>query len=77
MPKKSFLTPLGFVRQNNSPKPYYCSPSIIIKGNFHLSKHLRERFYRFFQTINNDMMKYIVKTLIEQLIFGLPGSQKS
>jgi len=76
MQKKSFLTPLGLVRQYNSPKPYF-SPSIIIKGNFHLSKHLRERFYRFFQTINNDMMKYIVTTLIQQIMFGLPGSQKS
>ena len=47
MKKKSFLTPLGLVRQYNSPKPY-CSPSIIIQGNFHLSKHLNERFDRFF-----------------------------
>ena len=39
--KKSFLTPQGLVRQYNSPKPY-CSPSIIIQGNFHLSKHPNE-----------------------------------
>ena len=39
--KKSFLTPLGLVRQYDSP--------IIIQGNFHLSKHPRERFDRFFQ----------------------------
>jgi len=45
--KRSFLTPLGIVRQYNSPKPY-CSPSIIIQGNFHLSKHPREKFDRFF-----------------------------
>ena len=45
--KKSFLTPLGFVRQYNSPKPY-CSRSIIIQGNFHLSKHPNEWFDRFF-----------------------------
>ena len=45
MQKKSFLTPLGFVRQYNSPKPY-SSPSIIIQGNFHLSIHPRERFDR-------------------------------
>jgi len=45
--KKSFLTPLGLVRQYDSPNPY-CSPSIIIQGNFHLSKHPRERFDRFF-----------------------------
>ena len=37
MRKKSFLTPLGLVRQYNSPKPY-CSPSIIIQGTFHLSR---------------------------------------
>jgi len=36
--KKIFLTPLGLVRQYNTPKPYY-SPSSIIQGNFHLSKH--------------------------------------
>jgi len=41
MQKKSFLTPLGLVRQYNSPKPY-CSPSIIIQGNFHISKHPNE-----------------------------------
>ena len=45
--QKSFLTPLGFVRQYNSSKPY-CSPSVIIQGNFHLSKHPNERFDRFF-----------------------------
>ena len=48
MQKKSFLTPLGLVRQYNLPKPYY-SPSIIIQGNFHLSKHPNERFDRFFR----------------------------
>ena len=47
MQKKSFLTPLGLVRQYDSPKPY-CSPSIIIQGNFHLSKHPNEKFDRFF-----------------------------
>ena len=47
MQKKSFLTPLGLVRQYNSPKPN-CSPSIIIQGNFHLSKQPNERFDRFF-----------------------------
>ena len=47
MQKKSFLTPLGLVRQYDSPNPY-CSPSIIIQGNFHLSKHPRDRFDRFF-----------------------------
>ena len=41
-------------RLYNSPRVnifhqnYTCSPSIIIQGNFHLSKHLRERFYRYF-----------------------------
>ena len=35
----------GLVRQYDTP---YCSPSIIIQGNFHPSKHPRERFYRFF-----------------------------
>jgi len=47
MQKKSFLTPLGLVRQYNSPKPY-CSPSSIIQGNCHLAEHARERFYAFF-----------------------------
>ena len=47
MQKISFLTPQGLVRQYNSPKPY-CSTSIIIQGNFHLSKHPRERFDGFF-----------------------------
>ena len=56
MQKKSFLTPLGFVRQYNSPKPYY-SPSIIIQGNFHLSKHPNEWFDRFF-TIEKLLWKY-------------------
>ena len=46
--KKIFLTPLDLVRKYNSPKPY-CSPSIIIQENFHLSKHPRERFDRFFE----------------------------
>ena len=41
MQKISLLTPLGLVRQYNSPKPY-CSPSIIIQENFHLSKHPNE-----------------------------------
>ena len=45
--KKIISTPLGLVRQYNPPKPY-CSPSIIMQGNFHLSKHPRERFDRFF-----------------------------
>ena len=45
--KISFLTPLGLVRQYDSPNPY-CSPSTIIQGNFHFSKHPRERFDRFF-----------------------------
>ena len=48
MQKKLFLTPLGLVRQYDSPKPY-CSPSITIQGIFHLSKHPRERFDRFFR----------------------------
>ena len=39
--KKSNLTALGLVRQYNLPKPH-CSPSIIIQGNFHLSKHPNE-----------------------------------
>ena len=52
MQKQSFLTPLGLVRQYNSPKPY-CSPSIIIQGNFHLSKHPRERFDRFFNSFHS------------------------
>ena len=47
MQKKNISDTLGLVRQYNSPKPY-CSPSIIIQGNFHLSKHPRERFDRFF-----------------------------
>ena len=51
--KKIFLIPLGLVRQHNSPKPY-CSPSIIIQGNFHLSKHPRERFYRFYKNGANN-----------------------
>ena len=41
------MTPLGFARLYNSPKPY-CSPSIIIQGNFHLFKYPRERFDTFF-----------------------------
>ena len=45
--KKIFLTPLDLVRKYNSPNPY--CPSIIIQGNFHPSKHPRERFYRFFE----------------------------
>jgi len=51
--QKIFLIPLGLVRQHNSPKPY-CSPSIIIQGNFHLSKHPRERFYRFYKNGANN-----------------------
>ena len=50
MKKKLFLTPLALVRQYNSPKPY-CSPSIIIQGNFNLSKHPNERFDRFFSML--------------------------
>jgi len=50
MQKKSFLTPLGLLRQFNSPKPY-CSPSSIIQGNCHLSKYPRERFDRFFDIL--------------------------
>ena len=41
------MTPLGFARLYNSPKPY-CSPLIIIQGNFHLFKYPRERFDTFF-----------------------------
>ena len=47
MPKKSFPKLLGLVLLYNSPK-LYCSPSIIIQENFHLSKHPNERFDRFF-----------------------------
>ena len=46
--QKKNLTPPGLVRQYDSPNPY-CSPSITIQGNFHLSKHPRERFDRFFR----------------------------
>ena len=61
--KKSFVTPLGLVRQYNSSKPY-CSPSIIIQGNFHLSKHPRERFDRFFllyKKIYHSFINYMVR----------------
>jgi len=54
MQKKTFLTPIGLVRQYNSPK-LYCSPSIIIQGNFHLSKHPNERFDRFFHKFNFEL----------------------
>ena len=64
MPKKSFLTPLGLVRQYNSPKPY-CSPSSIIHGNFYLSKHPRERLYRFVKMIFNHIL--IINALILML----------
>ena len=64
MQKKSFLTPLGFVRQYNSPKPY-CSPSVIIQGNFHLYKHPNERFDRFFTTFRNTVS--LITTLIIRL----------
>ena len=56
--KKSLLRPLDLVRQYNSPNPY-CSPSIIIQGNFHLSKHPRERFDRFFIPFFIDTEKRI------------------
>ena len=43
MQKKLFLTPLGFVRQYNLPKPY-CSPSIIKTGKFFLlTKNFEKR----------------------------------
>ena len=54
--KKSFLTPLGLVRQYDSPNPY-CSPSIIIQGNFHHSKHPRfDRFFDSFLLKNVDLI---------------------
>ena len=62
MEKKSFLTPLGLVPQYNSPKPY-CSPSIIIQGNFHLSKHPRERLDRFFEFIFLSKLQGVPKNM--------------
>ena len=66
----SFLTPLGLVRQYNSPKPY-CSPSIIIQGIFHLSKHLNERFDRFFRKFlsSNEIQKYFWTEIGINIIF--------
>jgi len=64
MQKKSFLTPLGLVRQYDSPNPY-CSPSIIIQGNFHLSKHPREWFDRFFKQFryHNESLDHIFQNV--------------
>ena len=63
--KKIFLTHLGLVRQYNSPKPH-CSPSIIIQGNLHLSKHPRERFYRFFK-----FLRFPQKGFLGFLVWGV------
>jgi len=64
--QKKILTPLGFVRQYNSPKPY-CSPSIIIQGNIHLSKYPRERFDRFFDRLSGHELWRIYRTLGEDI----------
>ena len=73
------MTPLGFVQLYNSPKPY-CSPSIIIQGNFHLSKYPRERFdtfkfdtvlYQFLETGTSDRTLMGLDQLLKCLGFSL------
>ena len=54
--RKSQLS--GIFTEPSNPRAY-CSPSIIIQGNFHLSKHPNEWFDRFFIVSNAMQPLYI------------------